>query len=117
VYGGPGPQRVSDNWHLRVDLRAQLLAQMGFLVIRCDNRGSARRGKKFEAAIKWNMGDIEVRDQVHACQMYAKSGSYSFPERIAGEGAGIVDLEKVCVYVCVGVCMYMYQVIEELPMN
>ena len=31
VYGGPGPQRVNNMWQLRVDLRAQRLAQDGYL--------------------------------------------------------------------------------------
>lgn len=31
VYGGPGPQRVSNTWLMRVDLRAQRLAQDGYL--------------------------------------------------------------------------------------
>ena len=44
VYGGPGPQMVNDSWGQTVDLRAQLLAEHGFLVLKVDNRGSARRG-------------------------------------------------------------------------
>ena len=52
-------------WSLRVDLRAQRLAQhYGYAVLRCDNRGSARRGLQFERAIKWQMGDVELADQV-----------------------------------------------------
>lgn len=43
VYGGPHVQRVHNNWMLTADLRAQCLAQQGFVVIKCDNRGSFRR--------------------------------------------------------------------------
>jgi dipeptidyl-peptidase-4 len=43
VYGGPHVQRVQNNWALAADLRAQCLAQQGFVVIKCDNRGSFRR--------------------------------------------------------------------------
>jgi dipeptidyl-peptidase-4 len=64
VYGGPGPQMVSDSWAETVDLRAQWLAQHGFVVLRVDNRGSARRGLAFEAPIARRMGQIEVKDQV-----------------------------------------------------
>src|SRR6202022_3698866 len=42
VYGGPGPQMVNDSWVQTVDLRAQLLAQHGFVVLRVANRGAAR---------------------------------------------------------------------------
>src|SRR6266487_2052184 len=41
VYGGPGPQMVNDSWAQTVDLRAQMLAQHGFVVLKVDNRGSA----------------------------------------------------------------------------
>ena len=64
VYGGPGPQMVADSWTETVDLRAQMLAQQGFVVLKVDNRGSARRGLAFEAPIAGRMGQIEVRDQV-----------------------------------------------------
>jgi dipeptidyl-peptidase 4 len=64
VYGGPGAQMVNDSWAQTVDLRAQWLAQHGFVVLKVDNRGSARRGLAFEAPIDRRMGQIEVRDQV-----------------------------------------------------
>jgi dipeptidyl-peptidase 4 len=64
VYGGPSVQMVSNSWAETVDLAAQMLAQHGFVVLKVDNRGSARRGLAFEAPIAENMGDVEVRDQV-----------------------------------------------------
>src|SRR5260370_6284355 len=64
AYGGPGPQMVNDSWAKTVDLRAQLLAQHGFVVLKVDNRGSARRGLAFEAPIAPSLGRVEVRDQV-----------------------------------------------------
>jgi dipeptidyl-peptidase-4 len=64
VYGGPGPQMVNDSWAQTVDLRAQILAQHGFVVLKVDNRGSARRGLPFEAPLARRMGQVEVRDQV-----------------------------------------------------
>jgi dipeptidyl-peptidase 4 len=74
VYGGPGPQRVQESWGMTVDLRSQLLRQRGFLVIRLDNRGSARRGLVFEGAIKHDMGDLEVRDQVAGVEWLVEQG-------------------------------------------
>jgi dipeptidyl-peptidase-4 len=72
VYGGPGVQRVLDDWSLTVDLRAQYLAQQGFAVLKVDNRGSLNRGISFEAAIADRMGTVEVDDQVAAVREMAK---------------------------------------------
>jgi len=72
VYGGPGVQRVLDDWSLTVDLRAQYLAQQGFAVLKVDNRGSLNRGLSFEAAIADRMGTVEVDDQVAAVRAMAK---------------------------------------------
>jgi dipeptidyl-peptidase-4 len=74
VYGGPGPQMVADSWAETVDLRAQLLAQHGFVVLKVDNRGSARRGLAFEAPIARGMGQIEVRDQVEGVRWLGTLG-------------------------------------------
>jgi dipeptidyl-peptidase-4 len=64
VYGGPTAQTVTESWAMTVDLRAQMLVEHGFVVLKLDNRGSARRGVAFEAPIARRMGDVEVRDQV-----------------------------------------------------
>jgi dipeptidyl-peptidase-4 len=64
VYGGPVAQTVTNTWSLTADLRAQYLAQQGYVVLNVDNRGSANRGLAFEAAIARSMGHIEVSDQV-----------------------------------------------------
>lgn len=72
VYGGPHVQRVMDEWGMTVDLRAQYLAQRGFVVLKVDNRGSANRGLAFEAAIADRMGTVEVDDQVAAVRQLAK---------------------------------------------
>lgn len=74
VYGGPHVQMVNDGWLLTVDLRAQYLAQQGYLVARIDNRGSARRGFAFESAIMGRMGTIEVADQVDGVRHLASKG-------------------------------------------
>jgi len=84
VYGGPGPQMVSDSWAETVDLRAQMLAQEGFVVLKVDNRGSARRGLAFEAPIARRMGHIEVRDQVEGVRWL--------------ESLGFADVSRVGIY-------------------
>ncbi|KAH8071263.1 serine-type peptidase [Aureococcus anophagefferens] len=74
-YGGPHVQFVADKWStVSADLRAQKLRSEGFLVVKCDNRGSERRGQPFEAAIRGNLGDLEVADQVSAVDYVVARG-------------------------------------------
>jgi dipeptidyl-peptidase-4 len=74
VYGGPHAQRVTHRWAMAVDMRAQYLRDRGFLVFKVDNRGSARRGLAFEAAIRHNLGDVEVQDQVDGVRWLVAQG-------------------------------------------
>jgi Dipeptidyl aminopeptidases/acylaminoacyl-peptidases len=71
VYGGPHVQRVNRSWSQCSDMRVQRLCSMGFAVVKCDNRGSSRRGLEFEGAIKHHLGRIEVLDQVAAVRHLA----------------------------------------------
>jgi dipeptidyl-peptidase-4 len=73
VYGGPNVQTVTDSWGLTADLSAQYLCARGFAVWKLDNRGSARRGHAFEAAIDRHMGTLEVRDQADGVAFVAAS--------------------------------------------
>ncbi len=72
VYGGPHVQRVANEWFATVDLRAQYLAQRGFVVFKLDNRGSFNRGLDFEGALADRMGTVEVDDQVAGVRHMAK---------------------------------------------
>lgn len=74
TYGGPHVQTVQNKWLLTADLRAQRLAQEGFLVLKCDNRGSSRRGLHFEGAMRHNMGYVEVIDQQSAVEHFVGTG-------------------------------------------
>src|SRR5437879_10665124 len=85
VYGGPGPQMVNDSWVQTVDLRAQWLSQHGFVVLKVDNRGSARRGLAFEAPINRRMGQIEVQDQVDGVRWLGTLG-FADTERVGITG-------------------------------
>jgi dienelactone hydrolase len=64
VYGGPHVQRVNRSWSQCADTRAQRLRSLGFWVVKCDTRGSSRRGLAFESAISRRLGRLEVLDQV-----------------------------------------------------
>lgn len=74
VYGGPHAQRVTKSWGMTADMRAQYYASLGFVVFKLDNRGAARRGLAFEGAIKHDMGNLEVLDQVDGVKWLVEQG-------------------------------------------
>jgi len=81
VYGGPHVQTVTKSWILTVDMRAQLFRAKGYLVLKLDNRGSARRGLAFEGAIQHKMGGIEIEDQVCGVKWLVQN-QLADPERV-----------------------------------
>lgn len=85
VYGGPRHQAVQNSWRLTADLRAQHLAQQGYLVLKVDNRGTWGRGHPFEAAVHLKLSQIEVDDQVEGV-------------RYVTEELAVADSERVGVY-------------------
>jgi dipeptidyl-peptidase-4 len=80
VYGGPGAQEVTRQWGGR-DLFLQYMAQQGYVVFKLDNRGSARRERRFTDVIYQNLGKHEVEDQLVGIDWLAKQ-SFVDPKRI-----------------------------------
>ncbi|XP_010925938.1 uncharacterized protein [Elaeis guineensis] len=74
VYGGPSVQLVYDSWINTVDMRAQYLRNKGILVWKLDNRGTARRGLKFEGHLKHNIGRVDAEDQLTGAEWLIKQG-------------------------------------------
>ncbi|ESQ31965.1 hypothetical protein EUTSA_v10003701mg [Eutrema salsugineum] len=74
VYGGPSVQLVHDSWINTVDMRTQYLRSRGVLVWKLDNRGTARRGLKFESWIKHNCGNVDAEDQVTGAKWLIEQG-------------------------------------------
>ncbi|KAA8540038.1 hypothetical protein F0562_026730 [Nyssa sinensis] len=74
VYGGPSVQFVYDSWINTVDMRAQYLRSKGILVWKLDNRGTARRGLKFEGSLKHNVGRVDAEDQLTGAEWLIKQG-------------------------------------------
>ncbi len=73
VYGGPAGQTVTDAWGGSRILFHQMLAKEGFAIFSVDNRGTPNRGKKFSAAIRYQFGGVELKDQLAALeQLYAE---------------------------------------------
>jgi len=66
VYGGPHSLTV--NASPRGSVLQQWLADQGFIVVSLDGRGTPRRGREWERAIKNNLIDIPLADQVAGLQ-------------------------------------------------
>jgi dipeptidyl-peptidase 4 len=79
VYGGPGVQRIVDNWN--GSSFTQILTRAGYVVFQLDNRGSASRGTAFQAPIHDQLGVAEVADQVQGAR-WLGSQSFVDPARI-----------------------------------
>jgi dipeptidyl-peptidase-4 len=85
LYGGPHVQMVTQGWAMSVAMRAQAFARLGLAVFVMDNRGSARRGLVFEAAIKGDLGHSEVEDQVDGVRWLVAQG-LADPQRVGVYG-------------------------------
>ena len=79
VYGGPGAQRVINQW--TGSSFTQILTRAGYVVFQLDNRGTAFRGTAFQAPIHDRLGDVEVMDQVKGARWLA-SQSFVDPSRV-----------------------------------
>lgn len=78
VYGGPHVQYVTKSWGRWIE---QYMAQQGFIVFVLDNRGSDRRGMKFESALYKQMGTPELADQLVGTN-YLKTLPYVAADKI-----------------------------------
>ncbi|MDM8160614.1 DPP IV N-terminal domain-containing protein [Labilibaculum sp. K2S] len=85
VYGGPHAQLVTNNWLGGSRLWEQYMAQNGYLIYVLDNRGSANRGKEFEAIIHRQCGQPEMADQMKGVE-FLKSLPYVDADRIGVHG-------------------------------
>ena len=61
VYGGPGVQRVTNEW---IPPWHHYMASRSYAMLQLDNRGSSNRGKAFEDPIFGRLGEVEVSDQL-----------------------------------------------------
>uniref|UniRef100_H9GKV8 Dipeptidyl peptidase 9 n=1 Tax=Anolis carolinensis TaxID=28377 RepID=H9GKV8_ANOCA len=85
VYGGPQVQLVNNSFKGIKYLRLNTLASLGYAVVVIDGRGSCQRGLKFEGALKNQMGQVEIEDQVEGLHYVA-------------EKYGFVDLARVAIH-------------------
>ncbi|MFN7130904.1 MAG: DPP IV N-terminal domain-containing protein [Myxococcales bacterium] len=83
VYGGPHHNTVRAD--ARYYLTNQWFADRGAIVVSVDNRGTPRRDRAWERAIKGNLGGVALDDQVEALRLVAAK----YPE---------LDLTRVGIY-------------------
>jgi dipeptidyl-peptidase-4 len=84
VYGGPHGQQVTDAWYGQLPLH-EALVDKGWIVFTIDNRGTNRRGTKFERAVYRQMGEAEVEDQLAGVQWLTRQ-PFVDPNRIVVQG-------------------------------
>ena len=84
VYGGPHGQQVTDAWYSSLPLH-EAMVDKGWIVFTIDNRGTNRRGTKFENAVYRSMGDAEVQDQLAGVE-WLKRQTFVDPAKIAVMG-------------------------------
>ena len=77
-YSGPGSQQVLDSWqtgNMGGCLYEQYLAQLGFISVCVDGRGTGGRGASFEKQTYLRLGQLEAQDQVETA-LYLSSLPY-----------------------------------------
>ena len=68
LYGGPGSQKVTDNWMGMNYWWYQMLADQGYIVACIDNRGTGARGEAFKKMTYQKLGHYETIDQIEAAK-------------------------------------------------
>jgi len=85
LYGGPQLTMAQHDFDLGANSRKRLdraLAQLGYIVISLDARGTPERSKAFQDVVYGNLGRHEIPDHVAAIRQLAQRHSFIDPERI-----------------------------------
>jgi dipeptidyl aminopeptidase len=70
LYGGPGSQTVSKSFG--VDFQAYIAANLGYVVVTIDGRGTGFIGRKARTIIRGNIGYYEAHDQIETAKIWAQ---------------------------------------------
>lgn len=70
-YGGPGSQRVVNQWRGARQLWHELMAQRGYIIFCLDNRGTGGRGKAFKNLVYKDLSKWSVNDQIEGAKFLA----------------------------------------------
>jgi dipeptidyl-peptidase-4 len=74
VYGGPGIREVENKFGGSIEMWHKYLAQLGYIVVCVDNRGSSGQSASFKKSTYLQLGNYEVEDQTAAAKYYATLG-------------------------------------------
>ena len=85
VYGGPHAQNITDTYNYGVRGWDLYMAQLGYVMLTVDNRGSSNRGLEFENCTHRQLGVEEMKDQMKGVELL-KSLGYVDAERIGVHG-------------------------------
>ena len=85
VYGGPHAQMITDVRNYGAGGWDIYMAQLGYVMLTVDNRGSANRGLEFENCTFRQLGTEEMKDQMKGVELL-KSLSYVDQNRIGVHG-------------------------------
>ena len=85
VYGGPHAQNITDTYNYGVRGWDIYMAQLGYVMLTVDNRGSSNRGLEFENVTHRQLGVEEMKDQMKGVELL-KSLSYVDADRIGVHG-------------------------------
>jgi dipeptidyl aminopeptidase len=80
LYGGPGSQTVKKDFG--VDFQSYVAANLGYIVVTVDGRGTGFIGRKARAIIRGNLGYWEAHDQIETAKIWAQK-KYVDASRIA----------------------------------
>ncbi len=84
VFRGLGP---SGSWRSDNAYNAQALAQLGFIVVMVDGRGTPERGKAFRDAVYENFGRFEIDEHAAVLEQLAAERPYMDLSRVGIYGA------------------------------
>jgi dipeptidyl-peptidase-4 len=80
-YGGPGSQKVVNQWDGTRELWHQYMAQNGYIIFCVDNRGTGGRGKEFKDLAYGDISKWAVHDQIEGAK-FLSSLPYVNSQRI-----------------------------------
>ncbi|KAL7495956.1 hypothetical protein ACHAWT_004277 [Skeletonema menzelii] len=99
VYGEPAMQVVRDMWGGRTSLWHIHLAQMGYVIVSIDNRGTpSPRGRTWRKCVYRKIGILAPADQAAATSTLLKSRPYLDEKRVAiwgWSGGGSMSLNAI----------------------
>lgn len=84
VYGEPASQTVLDRWGGNGMLWHRMLADLGYIVVSFDNRGTpAPKGRAWRKVIYGAIGPIASQEQADAVRAFSRTRAYADSNRVA----------------------------------